>query len=88
MSSAIIKQLETFKAAAEVSAAFDDLISVETLAEMTKKSVIQVKRLCDDLGIQATNRFGKSYLYSKKQFIEATRLHTDEKLHANPNNRA
>lgn len=83
--SAILKQLEQYQATAQICAAFDDLISVETLSEMTKKSVVQVKRLCAELGMEPTNRFGKSYMYSKKQFIEATRLQGAEKLHANPN---
>jgi hypothetical protein len=83
--SAILKQLNDLKAAAEATAGFSDLVSVEVLAEMTKKSVVQVKRLCADLGLEPTNRFGKSYLYSKRKFIEATKIDGMQKLHADPN---
>lgn len=83
--SAILAQLQQYKAAAEVSAEFSDLVSVEALAELTKKSVVQVKRLCTELGLEPSNRFGKSYLYSKRAFMEATRLRDDAKLHSDPN---
>jgi hypothetical protein len=82
--SAILKQLETYKAAAEVSAEFSDLVSVEALADMTRKSVVQVKAVCKSLGMEPVRRFGKSYLYSKREFLELTKTDPSAKLHAAP----
>ena len=68
--SAILHQLTLYQEAAMISADFSDLVSVEELADKTKKSIRQVKDILNANGIKNKGQFGKSYLYSKAELLK------------------
>lgn len=72
--SAILKQLELYQQAAKISAEWSDLVSVEEVAEKTKKSIKQVKVLLNEKGIAPKAQIGKSYMYSKAQLLSTFQL--------------
>lgn len=67
--SAILKQLNEYKEAAKISAEFSDMVSAETLADMTHKSIRQVKDILAANGIEVIGYFGKSPLYPKSKVL-------------------
>ena len=66
----ILNQLKQYQDAARISAEWNDLVSVEEVAEKTKKSIKQVKEVMKEKNIQPKGKFGKSYLYSKAEILE------------------
>ena len=69
--SAILKQLEQYQQAAQVSAEWGDLVSVEEIAAKTSKTIPHVKELLTEKGVQHIGKLGKSFLYSKTALLKA-----------------
>ena len=72
--SAIIRQLEQMKKAAEISAEWQDLVSCEEIAEKTCKSIQMVKELLREKDLKPKAKLGKSQLYSKTEILNAIRV--------------
>lgn len=67
--SVILRQLEELKAALAATAQWEDLVSVEEIADKTRKSIKHVKELLEQYGIKHVAKFGKTYLYSKVELM-------------------
>lgn len=72
--SVILRQLEEMKAALTASAQWEDLVSVEEIAEKTHKSIQSVKELLAEKGLQHKAKLGKCYLYSKIELLQAIKI--------------
>lgn len=69
--STIIRQIEELKEFAKINAEWQDLVSVEEIAQKTCKSIRMVKNIMEEKNIQHRGKFGKSYLYSKAELLKA-----------------
>ena len=68
--SAILRQLEQYQQAAQISAEWNDLVSVEEIAAKTSKTIQHVKAMLTEKGVAHKGKLGKSYLYSKAELLK------------------
>jgi hypothetical protein len=67
--SAVLKQLSEFKRVAEVSTELMDMVSVETLAQMTGKTIKHIKDFLKENQLHHIGKMGKTYFYSKTEVL-------------------
>lgn len=70
----VLKQIEEMKQLALINAEWQDLVSVEEIAEKTRKEIQSVKEILKDKGLKPTAKLGKTYLYSKAAFLKAIKM--------------
>lgn len=69
--STVLRQLEDLKEAIKNTAEWEDMISVEEISKKTgNKSIQVVKDILNEKGLRHVAKFGKTYLYSRSEFLK------------------